>query len=285
MTLRRLILVLVALLAGGAALYLLEQGRTGNPQATVAASAPEAEILVATRPIGIGERLTPDMLSWTSWPANALRPDYVAKSANPDALATLTGALARFEIFEGEPILRTKLVTAAEGYLSAVLDKGRRAVAVSVTPADASGGYVMPNDRVDVVLTRTEGTGSSSRTLISNVKVLAIDRRLGEAGASGALPAGDPQSSVFQEAAIATLDLGAEEAVAVINGSRQGQLSLVLRALADGSDRQSALGRPAETPSGVRIIRFGTPADLGEVTPPLAVAAPAATSPGEVSSR
>lgn len=285
MTLRRMILVLVALLAGGAALYLLEQGRTANPRATVATSAPEAEILVATRPIGIGERLTPDMLSWTSWPANALRPDYVAKSTDPEALSTLAGALARFEIFEGEPILRTKLVNAAEGYLSAVLDKGRRAVAVSVTPADASGGYIMPNDRVDVVLTRTEGNGSSSRTLISNVKVLAIDRRLGEAGASGAVPAEDPQSNVFQDAAIATLDLGAEEAVAVINGSRQGQLSLVLRALADGSDRQSALDRPAETPSGVRIIRFGTAASLGDVAPPPVAPVPAPASPEEISSR
>jgi pilus assembly protein CpaB len=107
-----------------------------------------------------------------------------------------------------------------------------------------------------VVLTTTEGAAAQSETLLTNIKVLAIGLRLGEAGQSGAAATSNPQANVFQDAAIAILELAPGETEAVINGGRQGALSLVLRALADTPTGSEPLLR-AGTPGNVNVIRFG----------------------------
>jgi pilus assembly protein CpaB len=200
-----------------------------------------AQVLVAKKAISVGERLTPDLVEWQDWPQGAVRSEYVTETSAPKAVADLTGALARYDFVPGEPILRQKLALPGEGYLSAVLDPGKRGVSVSVTADSASGGFVLPEDHVDVVETRNDTKASD--TILRNVRVLAIDKRLGQAATpvapgtpgAGAAPAdpNDPNSTSFSNQAIATLELNPGEAEIVISAAANGKLSLVLVPLAD----------------------------------------------------
>jgi pilus assembly protein CpaB len=257
----RIVLLLVAILAGGLAAFLATRG--GNaPTRTVVSETKvieeaKTQILVAIAPIGVGERLSERTVRWEDWPEGAVRPEYIAIGTSPDALDHVSGAVARFEIFPGDPILEQKLVRAEQGYLSAVLDKGKRGVSIAVTADSAAGGFIVPNDHVDVVLTSSGATGQTSETILHNVKVLAINTRLGETGATGeqADPE-NPRSEVFENVAIATLELDPVQGETVINASKIGTLSLALRSIADFRETPGeAIRRPSQ--QAVRMIRFG----------------------------
>jgi len=259
----RIILVVVALVAGGLAAFLvMRMGRSPAPSTEVVTQVVQeqkTQVLVAKGPIGIGERLKPDTLEWQDWPEGAVRAEYVTISAMPDAPAELTGAVARFEFFPGEPIREQKLVRSDQGYLSAVLASGMRGVAVGVNAVSSAGGFVVPNDHVDVVLTTSTSQGQQSEVVLSNVRVLAIGKRLGEMGVSGGDEKAEndsPTPETFDKSTVATLELTPGQAETLINASMRGQLSLTLRSITDfgkGADAQ----RPASTSQAVRVIRFG----------------------------
>src|SRR5690554_3216853 len=151
----RIVLLVVALVAGGLAAFLVTRGGTPAPQqqlvTTELIEEAKTQVLVAKAPIGVGERLNADVLEWQDWPQGAVRAEYVTVTAMPQAPADLTGAVARFEFFPGEPIREAKLVRSDQGYLSAVLSEGMRGVSVSVNAASSAGGFIVPNDHVDVV--------------------------------------------------------------------------------------------------------------------------------------
>src|SRR5690606_32752222 len=103
----RIILLVIALVAGGLAAFLVTRGGKAPEPQLVVSQAPEVastQVLVARMPIGMGERLSPERVEWQEWPESALRPEYVTIAAMPGAPADMTGAVARFEIFPGEPI-------------------------------------------------------------------------------------------------------------------------------------------------------------------------------------
>jgi len=264
----RIILLSVALLAAGlAAYFFMATLNAPTQQAAVEAPARVIEekkdrVLVARTPIGVGQRLGEDNVEWQSWPESALRPEYLTQTALPDAPAQMKDAIARFEFFPGEPILEAKLVHSTQGYMSAILPSGMRAVSVEVSAASASGGFIFPNDRVDLVLTRSDGGTTLSEPLLENVKVLAINRRLGEAGTTGAPSDPDnPKADVFQDSVIATLELDPSQGQIVINGTRLGTISLVLRSIADYA--QTAAAEPRSTTNRpIRMIRFGRNQDV-----------------------
>jgi pilus assembly protein CpaB len=254
----RIILIVVALLAGGLAAWLATRGGSPEPapQVVEVVQMPGTQVLVAKQPIGVAERLTPENVEWLDWPENAVRPDYVTIDAMPDAPTALTGSVARFEFFPGEPIREMKLVKTDQGYLSAILEKGRRGVSIAVTDVSASGGFIVPNDRVDIVLTQESTEGEISRTLLSNVKVLALGQRLGEVGGTGA-PADpeNPRAEQFGGQTIATVELTPAEAETLINASAIGDLSLVLRSISDFNEVGSTVQASNQA---IRVIRFGT---------------------------
>lgn len=258
----RIILVIVALVAGGLAAFLVLRTRAPAPSTEVVTQVVQeqkTQILVAKAPIGMGERLKPDTLEWQDWPEGAVRPEYVTISAMPDAPAELTGAVARFEFFPGEPIREQKLVRSEQGYLSAVLAPGMRGVAVGVNAVSSAGGFVVPNDHVDVVLTTSTSQGQQSEVVLSNVRVLAIGKRLGEMGASGGDEKAENDSPVpetFDNSTVATLELTPGQAETLINASMRGQLSLTLRSITDFGKTADA-ERPTSTSQAVRVIRFG----------------------------
>lgn len=256
----RIILLTVAIVAGGLAAFLVTRGDSSPTTVTQTEVIEEAktQVLVARNPIGLGERLTADMVEWQDWPQGALRSEYVTISAMPDAPASLSGAVARFEFFPGEPIREAKLVRTDQGYLSAVLSEGMRGVSVGVTPASSAGGFIVPNDHVDVLLTTTTDLGQQSEVILSNVRVLAIGQRLGEMGATGA--GQDPAASegtpaTFTDATIATLELSPGQAETLVNASTAGLLSLTLRSVVDFN--KSTVAEAPGASSTVRLIRFG----------------------------
>lgn len=261
----RIILLVVALVAGGLAAFLATRGdqpaKVVEGPTKVVQEAKE-QILVATADIGMGQRLGPDTIAWQDWPQGAVRPEYITKEAVPDALDTMKGAVARFEFFPGEPILDQKLVHTDQGYLSAVLAKGMRGVSVQVSADSAAGGYIVPNDRVDVVLTHAGVSAQISETILSDVKVLAIGLRLGETGTTGAPDdPKDPRSNVFQNTAIATLELTPSQAETIINGSKVGSLSLVLRSIVDFASTPSD-NTDEQRNKAIRVIRYGVGSDV-----------------------
>ena len=263
----RIILLLVALLAGGLAAYFFV-ATTNTPPEKVVVEVPaqiiqeqKGKILVAKTQIGVGQRLGEETLEWQDWPQGAIRPEYISDAATPDALTQMNGSIARFEFFPGEPIMQAKLVHSDQGYLSAVLPAGMRAIPVQVSAAAASGGYILPNDHVDVVLSHSGSGGPISETILENVKVLAIGTRLGEAGTTGtkANPE-DPRTDVFNDT-IAVLELDPVQGETVINSTKLGTLSLVLRSIADyAQTAESAQKNTVNRP--IRIVRFGRNQDI-----------------------
>ncbi len=245
----QMLLVVVALIAGGLAAFLATQHEQPITPAIAAQPAPQvvreatAQVLVAKKGIGVGQRLTPDLVEWQDWPQGAVRSEYISEASAPKAIADLSGALSRFEFSPGEPILKQKLALPGQGYLSAVLDAGKRGVSLPVTADSASGGFVLPDDHVDVVVTRNDTKASD--TILHNVRVLAVDKRLGQASTAapvapgapgaGAAPAdpNDPNSTSFSNQAIATLELDPSQAEIVISAAATGKLTLVLLPLAD----------------------------------------------------
>lgn len=259
----RIILLLVALVAGSLAAFLVTRGsRAPAPASQVVTQVVEeakTQILVARTPIGVGERLNVERVEWQDWPEAALRPEYVTVAAMPDAPAQMDGAVARFEFFPGEPIREAKLVRADQGYLSAVLSPGKRGVSVSVTAASSAGGFVVPNDHVDVLLTTSSAVGQRSEVILSNVRVLAIGKRLGELGVSGGDESGaeaGPNPTTFDNATIATIELDPAQAETLVNASTRGQLSLTLRSVADFNRADTGTGA-ASANQAVRLIRYG----------------------------
>lgn len=283
----RIILLFVALLAGGLAAFLaMRQGapqQVAVPGPTQIVEEQKAKILVAKTPIGVGQRLTRDSIEWQDWPELAVRTEYITATELPDALTEMSGTVARFEIFAGEPISDQKLVKSDQGYLSAVLPKGMRGVSVPVSADAAAGGFVVPNDRVDVVLTR----GGVSQTILANVKVLAIGTRLGQINQAAKKEGEDVKGAdtgTFSGGTVATLELTPAQGELLINAVRLGKLSVTLRSIADFAQTPADAIRN-ETSRAIKMIKFGKdqqvmPADGGVDEPAVADAAytePAAT--------
>src|SRR3569623_409454 len=264
---RVILLVLVAVVAGGLAAFLalgnaFNQPEPEQPIVQVTQVAHD-QVLIAKADIGIGERLGVSNLEWQDWPQNTLQPGYITSSQTPKAIDEMRDTVARFELFKGEPIQQAKLVHSSQGYLSAVLDKGMRGVSISVAAEAASGGFIVPNDHVDIILTRNGPSGQPSDVLLSHVRVLAIGTRLGETGKTGGPDDGaqhtageGPKSQIFAGGAIATLELDPVQTETVINATSLGRLSLTLRSIVDfnqASNDDSMLKRNAP----IRLIRYG----------------------------
>ena len=179
------------------------------------------------------------------------------RSDKPDSIEQLSGAIARSPFVAGEPIREAKLIKAnGSGYMAAVLDKGMRAISTEISPETGAGGFILPNDRVDVILSRrdreaekTGGTESHiSETILSNIRILAIDQTLGEK---------DGQKVVIGKTA--TLELTPRQAETLALSRQLGTLSLSLRSLADAGETTLPNDdeRNAGKKSGINTVRFG----------------------------
>ena len=248
----RIILLSVALITGGVAAFLAAQLSTPEPPPVPEViTAPTVQVLVARDTIGIGQRVTASAVEWTEWPEASARSEFVTSATTPDAITEMEGAVARAEITAGEPILTEKLVQPDGSYLAGVLDGGMRGVSVPITAAAASGGFIAPNDRVDVVATRNLEARKVTETILRNVRVLAINGNLGREDGEAAEAASE---ETFSGETLVTLELNAAQSELAINAVATGELTLVLRSIADLTDGQAIEQRTAN-----QLIRTTSP--------------------------
>jgi|SRR5579862_139410 len=235
----RLVVLGVALAAGGVAAYIASSHREAAPPPAAPPPPPLAtvDVLVAKNDLERGKVIGDGDVDWQTWPAASANPTFIKRTDRPDAVHQFSGAIVRVPVASGEPIREPSVVFAkGSGFLAAVLPKGMRAVAMDVSAETAAGGFILPDDHVDVLLTRHDkiaGAGGLidslvSETILRNVQVLAIDQAVEEKGG---------QKNVVGKTA--TLELTLDQAETLALARQQGTLSLALRSLVDSTPGSS----------------------------------------------
>jgi pilus assembly protein CpaB len=252
----RIFVLLIALAAGGIAALLAGRSEAPPPvvQAPAAPALATVEVLIAGTDIPLGQTVSGNEFRWQTWPAASAGAAFIRRSDRPDAMTQLAGSIARSPFYAGEPIRENRLIKAkGSGYLAAVLPSGMRAIATDITPETGAAGFILPNDRVDVILSRRSnregggGGGNSSETVLSNVRVLAIDQTVEEKGG---------QRVVVGKTA--TLELTPGQAEILVMSRSMGQLTLALRSLTDASGgNDSDAEEQRSRRQGVSIVRYG----------------------------
>jgi pilus assembly protein CpaB len=139
---------------------------------------PPPQVLVAAVDIPIGTTIAEGAVEWRDWPATGLSDRFVTRVEGTDQLEPVVGAIARASIYAGEPITDGKIIRADQGYMAAILPPGMRAIATPISVVTSAGGFILPNDRVDVVMTRIRGSGVVTEVILSNIRILAIDQTI-----------------------------------------------------------------------------------------------------------
>lgn len=235
---------------------------TPKPQQVVKVDKTETvDVLVAAKDVRVGGLMDRAAVRWQKWPKNIVKGGMISRKSNPEAMQKFESARARTTIYEGEPLNDRKVVYAGDsGFMAAVLPKGMRAIAVRVSVETGAGGFILPNDRVDVLLTR-KGGGSGAKTftdtVLSNVRILAIDQ---------SFAVNEKGEKIFDEKInTATLELDPMQSEVVALAETTGQLTLALRSMADngssemGDDGPRLAERYAKGSNGgeITVMRYG----------------------------
>lgn len=225
-----ILLLLVGILV--AALAAVAVRGTGTPSGQQAAVEPvkTKKILVARANIAAGSFVRADEhIGWEEWPQEKVQsPPYLTEeNASVEAF---NGAVARRTVFAGEPITQGTLVKSGEGgFMSAVLQPGKRAVSLAVNATTGNAGFIFPGDFVDLILTHAvkseAGESFVSETFVENVRVLAVDQMLD-----------NPENKALLAKTV-TLEVEPQQAEAINVAVEMGKISLSLRSLAtDGEE-------------------------------------------------
>lgn len=263
MKLARGLVIGIAVASGGLA-ALLAYRMASRPPIEVQIQAPVAEteqkqadvqVLVTRRDIAVGTAVSKDDLAWEPWPASSQTDAYITKASRPTAIDELAGSIARAAFLSGEPVREARLMKAERGFMSVILTPGMRAMAIEVRAAATAGGFILPSDHVDVILTRAapktpgaapQGDPFISETLLTNIKVLAIDQQISENKGETAVVAKNT----------ATLEVSPRQSEMIAQAQQLGTLSLVLRPLRDAV-LPDALPNAPDQGGTVTIVRYG----------------------------
>jgi pilus assembly protein CpaB len=252
----RIVVLTIAVGAGGIAAYLASGSDTKPPPAEPVVQLQTVDVLVAKSDIGLGQSVTSDDLQWQTWPAATASNNFIRRNERPDAVTQIAGSIARAPFIAGEPIREPKLVRAnGSGFMAAILPTGMRAVSTEISPETGAGGFILPNDRVDVILSKRDKNPDrpgapdvvNSEIVLSNIRVLAIDQAPKEK---------DGQNAVVGKTV--TLELKPEQAETLVRARQSGTLSLALRSIADVNavDNKSDDQAPKRSDS-VNVVRYG----------------------------
>jgi pilus assembly protein CpaB len=254
----RVIVMAIAIFAALAA-GLLAYGMMGRPAPKQVAKANMdlVKVLVATKAIGFGDEVRASDFTWASWPKEmAADGKYITEETRRDAIKELTGSVAAAPFLPKEPIRENKLrKLGSGGVLAAILQSGMRAAATKITEETSAGSFILPNDRVDVIVTRKQrsangrGDQQVSETLFRNIRVLAIgqdlDQKDGKKVAAGKT---------------ATLELSPSQSETLALNNSVGEISLALRSLEDSIKNKGAAedeGPRKDKPTGIKVLRYG----------------------------
>lgn len=288
--------MIVAIIFAVIAAVVMFRMMSSNQPVAAAAGAPApqqaatVDVLVALSPITVGTVLTAEMVGTQPWPQDLKLDGFILA----DGKTNVAGMVARGPFQQNEPLLITKLSNPNDpNFLSGELPKGQRVITIAINETDGVAGFVYPGDHVDLIYTHeidkweyTPGATSDAlnqspqaqkttqtitETLLTNVKVLAVDQRTSNAGAVD-------QNGNLVIPRSASLMVSQADAQRVRLASKTGTVSLALRALADKeSSDPLILTKPSDvsqssgasddiapiTEGGVKIVR-GAPTVVKE---------------------
>lgn len=248
--------IVAALLARG-----MMGGGTPKVEAKIAPQMPMSDVLVASGNLQPGQALAVDMVRWQKWPTSSVDASFITKGSVGSLEDVVKGTVVRAPMLSGQPITNTAIIHGnATGLMAATLNPGMRAISIAISTDSGAGGFILPNDRVDLILTRkTDANRVSASAILTDVRVLAVDQTYKQDK--------DTKTVIGKTA---TLEVSLEEAEKVVRAQSQGVLSLALRPLvndaavaSNGSPSPANLKRvPAATGGDdqgdqVSIIRYG----------------------------
>ncbi|MGI2032935.1 Flp pilus assembly protein CpaB [Rhizobium panacihumi] len=228
----RIIILTVAVVAAGLAGLLAMQMGGGTVQEIVR-QAPTVNVLVSAANLPVGSRLNGESLRWVGWPESGIVQGLITDRDRPEAINEMTGSVVRLPLFEGEPVRPEKVADSSGRIMSSLLPAGKRAVATEISVATGAGGFVLPNDRVDVIMVRKAEDGAfRTEDILSNIRVLAIDQQIQE----------NEDGSKAVIGTTATLELTPDQTkVIAVAQQMASRLTLALRSVADAQQPDTAV--------------------------------------------
>ena len=250
-----LLILLIAIVMGGVAAFMarnwIQAHATVNP-------GPTRTIVVASAPLTFGVTLSRDNVVEIPWASSQL-PDGAFSSREQLLKDGRRAVLA--PVSKNEPILASKITGAGQrASLSALLEDGKRAVTVRVDDVKGVAGFVLPGDRVDVLLIRSAnrpGGGPSetfSDVMLQHVKVLAVDQLINERQETPTI------------AKAVTLEVSTEQAQKIMLATQIGKLSLILRQ--QGENEPKTARRVSESDLGIAEVQFAPAPVAGVASAP-----------------
>lgn len=226
----RLFVLAIAGSSGFLAFHLVmdaEPATSASPTPLPPVEHVSVQVLVANRDIPLGGKLVDNDFDWVDWPEDAVPRGAVQKTSGSSTFDDLVGRIAKTEIFSGEPIRSERLINTDKGYMAAILPKGKRAMAVKVEEETSAGGFILPGDKVDVILTRKMRNRSvTSETILENIRVLAID----------STTAGEQETKNLSPRRTATIEVTLAQSEVVAQAQQVGTIALALRSAEDSAD-------------------------------------------------
>lgn len=257
----RLIVLAIAFAAAGGAAMLAKRFSAPPPaeRVEVTREVGLVEVLIAAKPIRLGDSVRSSDLKWQKWPKLATTDKYIIRSSRPKAVSLMSGAIARAPFLEGEPIKDQKLIKASEGgVMAAILPSGMRAISTPIREETAAGGFILPNDHVDVIVSRrlrtTRREEHISETILWNVRVLAIGQLIEQ-----------KDGKKVAKGKTATLELTPRQTETLTLAQSMGDISLSLRSLSDVNPNGKKGPEQAENPFGdsrgatIKILKYSVP--------------------------
>jgi pilus assembly protein CpaB len=263
---RKRIILIIALIGLMFVVFTTLRGmNTGNQEAapvvqTIVEEVDYTQVLSVSEPMNMGDRVSDGDLKWIDWPTEAVTPALIIDdpAAEIPVMEALQGALVRETLTPGDPLVMSRFIRAGDaGIMAALLKPGMRAVTVRISVDTASGGFIQPGDKVDIILQETiqpNGEVGSSTvpryiagTIFENVTVLAIDQSFSN----------NPDGGAAIPGSTATLELSPRDAERVTVAQVRGDLSLVLRGYSGSSARAAT--------------RASTSVNEEKVVPPLTI--------------
>lgn len=245
MSSRKIVMIIVVIILGFTAMSLKNHfTQEQAPIATVATT--KQRILVAKQNLVSGAFVqSAQDLDWQELPEGKTE----AETANYQFEGTVkmedfSGAVVRRSLNAGEPISPSALMKSGEGgFLSAVLEAGKRAVSISVNITSGNAGFISPGDKVDLLIThriKSGGTGQEgsateqvvTETFANNVRVLAVDQMLD-----------NPENKAILAKTI-TVEVTPEQAEQISVATELGKISMSLVSAANGKEITNENGEP-----------------------------------------
>ena len=246
---RGLVMLLVALLAGVAAVFMASRWMQAQAKGG-------GQIAVAAADIEIGARLTPEMLKLVEWPTSSMPPGAFVE------LAALDGRVIKTSVTRGEPLMEGKLApVGTKGGLSAVVAEGKRAMTVRVNDVVGVAGFALPGNYVDIMV-NTQNEGGKGDNKDRAISKIVLERILVLAVAQES----DRDATKPKVVNAVTLEVTPEHAEMLDLARSVGTLSLVLRNQTDP--------KPGATEGATKASLL-----RDELPPPVVAAASAAPAP------